>query len=659
MWNARLRLGSLWLSQVARNVADHCLRLYVILKTAESGAGSQRESAWHWVIALFAFPAVILAPCNGAIGNSLPKRWVLSGSAAYCFAVVLIFALGQGPWLWGLGLVAVGSAVYFPTRYALLAAATKDTQLPAPRVNGLIEMGAVSGIIAGTILGVYLYNPSLPQLEITSADPVPAVQKELGLAIWGVPGAVAVAIGMNLLGVLTAIPVSFAADVRRPERPSRAIGGFFQDWGRIWRKPEARGPLLAWAAFRGLVAAITGALVAIILKPSGDTGQREFFFAVLGIAVWVLLGAAVGSLLAGFQGHPRRSLGIVPFAATGLLAILVWTAATSFPGWKLCFLVGIFGGMINVPLYSAFQDALPADARGNGMAILNMAGNLCMGVMALMIGGLAGFQILSPTGQMFLVAGLTTVGMLVAWKILYRESIEQVMEIILWPIYRMRGFGPGLASCPRTGPVLVVANHSSWFDPLFLAKVIPRRIIPMMTSVFFDLPVMKWLMVNVVHAIRVADSPYRREVPELQQAIAALDRGECVIIFPEGRLRRKPEQFLRKFGQGAWHILRERPHTPVVICWIEGGWGSYFSYWNGPPTQNKRMDCWRHMDIAVKNPEILSPELLADIECTRQYLMKSCAEARGILGLEVPGEALEAAKDAEDEDSEPVARASG
>ena len=34
--------------------------------------------------------------------------------------------------------------------------------------------------------------------------------------------------------------------------------------------------------------------------------------------------------------------------------------------------------------------------------------------------------------------------------------------------------------------LLVVANHAAWFDPLWLAKVLPRFVTPMMTSAFFS-----------------------------------------------------------------------------------------------------------------------------------------------------------------------------
>src|SRR5262249_30186000 len=102
-------------------------------------------------------------------------------------------------------------------------------------------------------------------------------------------------------------------------------------------------------------------------------------------------------------------------------------------------------------------------------------------------------------------------------------------------------YGPGVTKVPLRGPLLIVANHTAWFDPLWIAKVVPRRIIPMMGSDFYDLPVMSWVMRRIVGAIRVQTATFRREAPELQEAIAELDRGGCVVLFPEGRLRRWPE----------------------------------------------------------------------------------------------------------------------
>src|SRR5205814_578406 len=111
-------------------------------------------------------------------------------------------------------------------------------------------------------------------------------------------------------------------------------------------------------------------------------------------------------------------------------------------------------------------------------------------------------------------------------------------------------------------------------------------------------------------------------------------------LFPEAILRRKEEKLLRQFGQGVWHILRETPQTPIVLFWIEGGWGSWASYKDGPPMKDKKMDFRRRIDIVIDEPRVVPAEVLADRRTTRRYLMRACLELRRQLGLEVPEDVL-------------------
>ncbi|MBL8793539.1 MAG: 1-acyl-sn-glycerol-3-phosphate acyltransferase, partial [Planctomycetia bacterium] len=305
------------------------------------------------------------------------------------------------------------------------------------------------------------------------------------------------------------------------------------------------------------------------------------------------------------------------------------------PFWP-SLLLGFMGGLVNVPLRAAFQAAVPADARGNAMAVSNTANYTVIVVAAAGMYALVRYAGLSPTGQLNVLLAVTALAVLGLCGVLRRAAIEQFMEVVVWPVYRFRAVGPGLDRVPLQGPLLVIANHTAYLDPLWVGKVLPRRIIPMMTSVFYDLPFIRPLMVYVVGTIRVQASGYRREAPELKEAIAALDRGECVVLFPEGRLRQDPKPSVRRFGRGVWHILHERPQTPVLVLWIEGGWGSFFSYFQGKPMTNKRPDFWRTIGIAVSVPQVLDAETLADHQKTRTYLMQRCLKARGYLGLEVP-----------------------
>jgi 1-acyl-sn-glycerol-3-phosphate acyltransferase/MFS family permease len=589
--------------------------MFLVLLIAGGAGPAVRDSAWHQVAAFYILPFILLTPVNGALSNALPRRWVLLGSAAYaCLVTVVLGALlhtAVNPWLACVGLACLmaGHAVYSPTRYALLPAVAQDTAIPLTRVNGWIEMGGSAAVVAGLVLGAALHAEA-----------------------WhGIPLAVAVAVGLGLVAVLAALPADFPSDVRRPEPPGAALADFFRDAGRVVRDREARWTLLGLAGFLALVVTGSGAIFAYV--EAAESADRQAVFSQALVLAGV--GVAVGSLLASLQGHPRRALGLVPLGAAGLLVAFAWAAGSTDPRWP-ALAVGVMGGLINVPLRAAYQETVPADARGNGMAVMNFANYVLTAALALLLVGLVRLGMLGPAGQLGLLAALAALCTAGTWWALLREVLEQFAEILLWPLYRIHGHGPGLAQFPRQGPVLVVANHCAWFDPLWVAKVLPRRVTPMMTSVFYDLPGLHWLMVHVAHAIRVAASTYRREAPELKEAVAALDRGELVLLFPEGYMRRKEDRLVKRFGQGLWHILNERPQTPVVACWIEGGWGSYASYKNGPPTKNKRFDLWRRIDVAVSEPQVLDPALLADQRETRTHLERAVVEARRILGLDVP-----------------------
>ncbi len=407
---------------------------------------------------------------------------------------------------------------------------------------------------------------------------------------------------------------------------------------RVWQIREARQCLLGLAFFHGLFIPL------LVVLTTATAGGNFSFDEVLPIAAWILGGLALGSLLTAFQNHPRRKLGLVSFGSTGLAAGLVLFALGVVPSPGMNLFLGCMCGLLGSPLAETFQANLPVEARGTGIAFCNIAKATAIALLT----GLIVVGIVIPAWQFRTMAGLAILAAVWAWRTFFRETVELGIEILLFPMYRIRAHGPGLASFPRDSPLIVVANHSAWLDPVWLAKVLPRRLIPMMTSVFYDLPVIRWLMVHVAQAIRVQASTFRREVPELKEAVAVLDRGECLVIFPEGAMRKRADRPVRQFGQGVWHILRERPSTPVVCCWIEGGWGSYFSYCNGLPTKNKAFDIRRRIDIAVTASQVLPADLLENQKTTRSFLMQACLEARAILGLEVP--TLETAVDSKDEE---------
>jgi 1-acyl-sn-glycerol-3-phosphate acyltransferase len=383
--------------------------------------------------------------------------------------------------------------------------------------------------------------------------------------------------------------------------------------------PEPDWPSLRRDRHSALVAAGAACLalptVALLVLDHGSGAPRWER------AWWLAGAAAAGALLPFLYWAPFRALGLVPFAAIGWLA----TAAhgvywNEWPGWAHGLPAGLIVG------------ALARGRRGPAPAWETAA------LFGAVLAGVGVAWVFLTRGRPFDVAGWFVLGVTAvlavwSWVRLLRPVIEMLSEPVLWVMFRLRQTGPGLENFPMTGPCIVIANHACWIDPFFLAKVLPRPTTPVMTSRFYDLPLIRRFMI-VFCAIRVPEKTYKKEAPELEEVVAALDRGECVVLFPEGYLRRSPDRPLRRFGQGIWQILKARPDTPVFATWIEGGWGSYTSFFNGPPTKNKKRDFRRPLGVGVSAAVTVPPELLEDHLRTRIHLMNLVSEARRHLGLE-------------------------
>src|SRR5207302_1245194 len=135
---------------------------------------------------------------------------------------------------------------------------------------------------------------------------------------------------------------------------------FFRDCKTILASPQARRALCGQAVLQGM-------FLAGFAFFCGFPGKFRLYNEV-GI-LWLALGGGAGCLLAGIQGHPLRALGLVPLATTGLIVAYL-RVLDSWDGVVPCLAAGILGGLILVPLRTAYLAAVPANARASGVALL-------------------------------------------------------------------------------------------------------------------------------------------------------------------------------------------------------------------------------------------------------------------------------------------------
>ncbi|MBI1847579.1 MAG: 1-acyl-sn-glycerol-3-phosphate acyltransferase [Candidatus Rokubacteria bacterium] len=122
----------------------------------------------------------------------------------------------------------------------------------------------------------------------------------------------------------------------------------------------------------------------------------------------------------------------------------------------------------------------------------------------------------------------------------------------------------GQAHVPATGPVLVVANHSSLLDPPVVGGMCPRPVSFLAKAELFRIPLFGGLI------RRLNARPVRREGTDagaLRTALRVLQEGGALLLFPEGT--RGPEGVLREAKAGAG-MLAVLSGASVVPAYVQG-----------------------------------------------------------------------------------------
>lgn len=129
-----------------------------------------------------------------------------------------------------------------------------------------------------------------------------------------------------------------------------------------------------------------------------------------------------------------------------------------------------------------------------------------------------------------------------------------------------------------SGGALLIANHLSHADALWIGSAIQRPVVFLMHRSFFQVPIVGWFA-KLFGTIPVASEDSAEEKQRSLARAAWLARnGALVCIFPEGAISRSGQML--GFRRGLEGIAREA-QVPIVPVVLDRVWGSIFSYEGG------------------------------------------------------------------------------
>ena len=162
-----------------------------------------------------------------------------------------------------------------------------------------------------------------------------------------------------------------------------------------------------------------------------------------------------------------------------------------------------------------------------------------------------------------------------------RVPVFYLTRLLMWLSFGLffRVQVTGHERLPRTGGVLVISNHISWFDPTLLSMVLTRAPNWLAMMELFTPGFWRWFF------LQIGMIPIDRNVPgsaPLKEALKRLRSGHVLVMFPEGGIRTPPKSVLGgdpEVKAGA-SLVALKAHVPIVPAIIEGArWAYDYRNW--------------------------------------------------------------------------------
>lgn len=313
-------------------------------------------------------------------------------------------------------------------------------------------------------------------------------------------------------------------------------------------------------------------LILIQIAKTVHPDDTAAFSMLCGILMaWLGGGVVIGGAIASCLCRGKNELGLIPLGAIGITVSTLMLTVLNFDSVVshiFLGLTGAFGAMYLVPLNAFLQDNCDPANRGNIIAAGNLFDNL-MGLVAVVLMWFMHECGAMPNTQFLVLFLISAFIMVTSLRLIPSDFIRMIGIWVMKLFYRPRVINA--ERIPEVGGALLVCNHVTYGDALFLTMVCPRPIRFVVAEEFMGSKLLGWVL-ELFNSLPISSKNPREAITA---AARAIENGDLICIFPEGQLTRSG--CLTPIRRGM-ELIARRANAPVIPLYMDGLWGSIFSY---------------------------------------------------------------------------------
>lgn len=524
-----------------------------ILSTSFVNASSGQSWQSFMLQVFFIAPYVLMIWPAGFFSNKFSKNKVLAWSSlmmtSFVIAMAVLVTCGcprVAFWL-AIGLCC-GFAIHSTAKYAILREMFGVRHLSY--ANAFLQIFSLAGMIAACWLAIVGVN--LIDMEaFAQYEAVGHILSKSVVIPW-------ILTGISVLGTVASFLVP---KVKYQDKNVKfSVARRRLSFG--WRHRTLRACIIALSMFWAMAQVFV--LMFQDVSGSNAVGMIQNYLA------FAIAGLMVGSIIAAHNSKDFIETGFIPLGMIGA-SICMFLVPFMGNGVALSIIyagIGIFGGMFLVPVNALLQYNTRPNNSGWVIALANLIQALVLIVFLFLFSSMVRY---TSINRQFYFIGLAVVSVGVFfWSIsnLPQALVRSLLRLV-FSRYKIRVLNVG--NIPNDGPVLLVGNHHSFIDWAMVQMACPRPLCIASNKDHFE----KWYLRSMLKRLGMIRIDNRHPEDAMERIRQQLLAGHSVVIFPTGEVSKSPhvEPFSIDYSKAV-----EGTDAPVVPFYIQGLWGSNFSY---------------------------------------------------------------------------------